>query len=114
MRDWNLSLLLIRIIETTTGDTWNDVRRELQRLHVNYFTGPADTYHQTTQTTPTQQRILTRLDLTAPPPDPATQHRLSLAAAAATGDHAVSPVWHAFPQVNAHILVGIYRYSRFT
>ena len=46
IRDWNLSLLLIRIIETTTGDTWNDVRRELQRLHVGYFTGPADTYHQ--------------------------------------------------------------------
>ncbi len=86
IRDWNLSLLLIRIIETTTGDTWNDVRRELQRLHVGYFTGPADTYHQPPTTHTTQQRILTRLDLTAPPPDPATQHRLSLAAAAATGD----------------------------
>src|SRR3990170_2025230 len=35
-----LGLLLIRIIETHTGDTWHNIRRELQRLHVGYFTGP--------------------------------------------------------------------------
>lgn len=32
--------LLIRIIENHTGDTWNNLRRELQVLHVCYFTGP--------------------------------------------------------------------------
>ncbi|HET7328455.1 MAG TPA: IS1634 family transposase [Nocardioidaceae bacterium] len=62
-----LALLLIRIIETSTTDTWNNVRRELQRLHVGYFTGPAGTYRQTTDTTPAQRRILTALDLPAPP-----------------------------------------------
>ena len=62
-----LALLLIRITETSTGETWNNLRRELQRLHVGYFTGPAGTYHQTTQTTPAQRRILARLDLTTPP-----------------------------------------------
>ena len=62
-----LALLLIRIIETSTGDTWNNVRRELQRLHVGYFNGPAGTYNQTTAATPAQQRILSKLDLPAPP-----------------------------------------------
>jgi len=35
--------LLIRIIETTTGDTWTNVRRELQRLHLGTFIGDAGT-----------------------------------------------------------------------
>ena len=62
-----LALLLIRIAETTTDQTWNNLSRELQRLHVGYFTGPAGTYHQTTQATPAQRHILTQLDLAAPP-----------------------------------------------
>ena len=62
-----LALLLIRITETRTGQTWTTVRRELQRLHVGYFTGPAGTYRQTTQATPGQTQILAKLDL-APPP----------------------------------------------
>ncbi|MGH3950443.1 MAG: IS1634 family transposase [Pseudonocardiaceae bacterium] len=62
-----LALLLIRIIETTTGDTWTNLRRELQRLAVGTFTGPAGTYRQTTQTTPAQTQILAKLDLTPPP-----------------------------------------------
>jgi len=61
-----LALLLIRIIETGTGDTWINVRRELQRLHVGYFTGPAGTYHQTTEPTTAQRHILTQLELAAP------------------------------------------------
>ncbi len=35
-----LALLLIRVIETTTGDTWHHVRRHLDRLHPGTFTGP--------------------------------------------------------------------------
>lgn len=61
------ALLLIRIVETTTGDTWTNLRRELQRLHVGYFTGPAGSYLQTTTLTPAQRDILTRLDITPPP-----------------------------------------------
>ena len=62
-----LALLLIRITETTTDDTWNNVRRELQRLAVGHFTGPAGSYRQTTQTTPAQRKVLDSLDITAPP-----------------------------------------------
>ena len=62
-----LALLLIRIIETTTDDTWTNLRRELQRLQVGTFTGPAGTYRQTTQATPAQTQILAQLDLTPPP-----------------------------------------------
>ena len=62
-----LALLLIRIIETTTGDTWNNVRAELQRLAVGTFTGPAGTYRQSTVPTPAQRTILERLGIDAPP-----------------------------------------------
>ena len=62
-----LALLLIRIIETTTGDTWNNLRAELQRLAVGTFTGPVGTYQQTTVPTPAQRTILDLLDIDAPP-----------------------------------------------
>lgn len=62
-----LALLLIRIIETSTAQTWTTVRAELQRLHLGEFTGPAGTYHQSTQTTDAQKKILTALDIPAPP-----------------------------------------------
>lgn len=62
-----LALLLVRIIETSCGDTWTNLRTELQRLHVGTFTGTAGTYQQTTQVTPAQRRILDQLKL-APPP----------------------------------------------
>ena len=35
-----LALLLIRIIEHETGDTWRNIRNELQRLHLGTFTAP--------------------------------------------------------------------------
>ena len=62
-----LALLLIRIIETTTGDTWNNLRAELQRVYVGTFTGPAGTYQQSTDLTSEQAKILAQLDITAPP-----------------------------------------------
>ena len=34
-----LALLLIRMIETTAGDTWSNIRRHLDRLHVGTFAG---------------------------------------------------------------------------
>ncbi len=58
-----LALLLIRIIETATDQTWTNIRRELQRLHMGTFTGPAGNYRPTTQPTAEQTRILTTLDL---------------------------------------------------
>jgi len=62
-----LALLLIRIVETTTGRSWTAVRAELQRLHVGTFTGPAGTFRQRTELTAEQKNILTALGLPAPP-----------------------------------------------
>ena len=61
-----LALLLIRIAETTTGQTWPSIRDELQRLHLGTFTGPAGTFRQRTEITPAQRKILTALTLDEP------------------------------------------------
>jgi hypothetical protein len=61
-----LALLLIRIAETTTGQTWPSIRDELQRLHLGIFTGPAGTFRQRTETTPAQRKILAALTLDEP------------------------------------------------
>jgi len=61
-----LALLLVRIVETTTGATWATVREDLQDLHVGVFTGPAGTFTQTSTLTPAARAALTALDI-APP-----------------------------------------------
>jgi hypothetical protein len=61
-----LALLLIRIAENATGQTWNHLRAELQRLQTATFTGPAGTYRQTSEPTKPQRDILTALDLPLP------------------------------------------------
>ena len=61
-----LALLLVRLVETTTGDTWNRVREDLQELHVGTFTGPAGTFRQRTELTTAQRDILTKLDINPP------------------------------------------------
>jgi hypothetical protein len=61
-----LALLVIRIIETTTGTTWFNTRRELERLHVGTFTGPAGTFRRTTELTKAHRDLLARLDIPAP------------------------------------------------
>ena len=63
-----LALLLIRIIETATGETWPAVRRHLDRLQVGTFTGPAGTFRQRTELTKAQTDLLARLDIPAPKP----------------------------------------------
>jgi hypothetical protein len=62
-----LALLLIRIAETRTGETWRNQRDELQRLHLGTFTGPAGTSRQRTQITAGQASILRALDVPEPP-----------------------------------------------
>jgi hypothetical protein len=71
-----LALLLIRIAENQTGDTWRNLRRELQRLHQGSFRGTAGLVLKTSETTAAQLRILRALGFDAPPTFPA----LSLAA----------------------------------
>lgn len=61
-----LALLLIRITETRTGQTWPEVRDELQRLHLGTFTGPAGSFRQRTELTTGQKKILTALGLPEP------------------------------------------------
>nr|WP_233308925.1 IS1634 family transposase [Pseudonocardia terrae] len=61
-----LALLLIRIAETRTGQTWPAIRDELQRLHLGTFTGPAGSFRQRTELTTGQKKILTALGLPEP------------------------------------------------
>jgi hypothetical protein len=62
-----LSLLLIRVAETTTGSTWRNLRDELERMHLGTFSGPAGLSQVRTETTAGQREILAALDLPAPP-----------------------------------------------
>jgi Transposase DDE domain len=61
-----LALLLIRIIETSTGDTWHHVRRHLDRLHAGTFTGPTGVFRQRTELSKPQRDLLATLDIPAP------------------------------------------------
>jgi transposase len=61
-----LALLLVRLAENTTDQTWRDLRREMQRLHAVTLTSPAGTATHTTTLTATQKHILTSLDIPAP------------------------------------------------
>ncbi|WP_199522539.1 IS1634 family transposase [Geodermatophilus marinus] len=62
-----LALLLIRVAERRTGQTWPALARELGRLHAVTLTGPTGTVTQTTELTTGQSGIL-RACAVAPPP----------------------------------------------
>jgi len=62
-----LALLLARIAENACGQTWPELRRELGRIHLGTFTGPAGTFRQRTEITKRQAAILKALDISAPP-----------------------------------------------
>jgi hypothetical protein len=62
-----LALLLTRTIEATCGGTWPALRRELERIKLGTFAGPAGTFRQRTELTTTQRAILAKLDLPQPP-----------------------------------------------
>jgi transposase len=62
-----LALLLARIAENTCGATWPELRRQLDRIAVGTFAGPAGTFRQRTEITGAQQDILTRLGIDPPP-----------------------------------------------
>jgi hypothetical protein len=61
-----LALLLIRVAENHTGQTWPAMRRELQRIHIGTFTGPAGTFRQRTGIPKTTRDLLTALKIGAP------------------------------------------------
>jgi hypothetical protein len=62
-----LALLLARITENATGDTWPQLRRQLDRIAVGTFTGPAGTFRQRTEISPAQAAILEQLGVDPPP-----------------------------------------------
>ena len=62
-----LALLLARIAENATGDTWPELRRQLGRIAVGTFTGPAGTFRQRTEISPAQAAILEHLGIDPPP-----------------------------------------------
>ena len=61
-----LALLLVRIAETATGTTWNNITGELDLLTLGTFTGPAGAFRQTAELTQAQRDILAKLGI--PPP----------------------------------------------
>lgn len=62
-----LSLLLIRIAENRSGQTWNRIRWEMQKLHAVRAHGSAGMVHQRTELTSGQRSLLAALDLAEPP-----------------------------------------------
>jgi hypothetical protein len=62
-----LALLLARVAENACGQTWPELRRQLDRIAVGTFTGPAGTFRQRTEITPPQHDILGKLGIDPPP-----------------------------------------------
>ena len=65
-----LALLLLRVAETETQDTWRNLRNELDRMHLVTLQTSAGTVSQRTELTHRQRQILSALDL----PEPARFH----------------------------------------
>jgi transposase len=62
-----LALLLIRVTETTTGDTWRNIRDQLERMHVVTLATSDGQVAQRSELTPGQRSILNSLQLAEPP-----------------------------------------------
>jgi len=61
-----LALLLVRTIENACGDSWPDLRRDLEKIQLGSFTGPAGSFRQRTELTSAQHAILAHLELPEP------------------------------------------------
>jgi len=61
-----LALLLIRIAENQAGQTWPVMRRELDRIHLGTFTGPAGTFRQLTELSKPARDLLAKLNIPQP------------------------------------------------
>jgi hypothetical protein len=62
-----LALLLTRVIENSTGDTWRNLRHELDRMHLVTLATADGSVAQRSLATPGQRAILAALDLPEPP-----------------------------------------------
>jgi transposase len=61
-----LALLLIRTVEHETGDTWRNVRNELDRMHLVTLETAEGRVAQRSATTPRQVEILRKFDIAEP------------------------------------------------
>jgi IS4 transposase len=61
-----LALLLVRVAENATGKTWPVMRRELDRIHLGTFTGPAGTFRQRTELPKPARDLLAKLGTDVP------------------------------------------------
>jgi hypothetical protein len=62
-----LALLLIRVVENTTGDTWRNVRHELDRMHLVTLATPDGRVAQRSSSTAGQKKTWDALKLPEPP-----------------------------------------------
>jgi hypothetical protein len=62
-----LALLLVRVAENSCGDSWPNLRRELEQLQLGSFRGPSGAFRQRTEVTPAQHAIFAQLGLGDPP-----------------------------------------------
>jgi hypothetical protein len=62
-----LALLLMRVAETGVGETWRNLRNELDRMHLVTLATNEGTVSQRTELTPGHRRILGALQLPEPP-----------------------------------------------
>lgn len=61
-----LALLLTRTAENTTASTWPVMRRELDRIHLGTFTGPAWMFRQRTELSKPARDLLAKLAIDPP------------------------------------------------
>ena len=61
-----LGLLLIRVAENATGDTWRNLRNELDRMHLVTLATPEGRIAKRSTTTKRQHQILTDLQIREP------------------------------------------------
>jgi transposase len=61
-----LALLMIRLAERQTGQTWRRIDLDMQRLHLVTLTGPVGSVTHTTTLTAAQRQILTALKIDPP------------------------------------------------
>jgi len=62
-----LSLLLIRLAENATGETWRNLRAEMDKLHLGRCAGPVGEVSQRTEITTRQTAIFTAAGVAEPP-----------------------------------------------
>jgi len=62
-----LALVLIRVAENATGDTWPAIARDLDRIHASDLHGSTGRIRQRSEITPDQAAILTACQATTPP-----------------------------------------------